>query len=238
VTRNVAFCLCLIADLPPGGFFVPHLISQFPPVALSSSLTACAASPSLESCASHLRPPPLLPPLWDSAATSQSVRGPVFLRSRRYVVCIQCLTTLLLRRHRHRPATTCGRPNLLPLSGAVLALLLWGARHRHFPLTSPFSRPYLLPSPLLPRVCLSFRRRRVPHTGMSKLAHPTCARPHSSPLCGRLLLPRSPVASVLLSGGPNFLPVMSLPDPVPIGSACVGEGSHCRCRECVIAAFQ
>jgi len=57
---------------------------------------------------------------------------------------------------------------------------------------------------------------------MSRLSHPTCARPHCSPLCGRLLLPCSPVASVLLSGRPTFLPVVSLPDPVPVGSACVG----------------
>ena len=62
---------------------------------------------------------------------------------------------------------------------------------------STFSYPFLLPSPLLPRVCLSFCRCWVPHTHMSKLAHPTCTCPHCSPLCGRLLLPRSPVASLL-----------------------------------------
>ena len=127
-------------------------------------------------------------------------------------------------------------PSSRPVSGRRCALSLLGARHRRFPVTSsltpfhriPSRRPQVSPCAWLP----------LPFTsGLSHRHVKSCASSLLPP-CVRNLHLRSPVVSVLLSGGPAFLPVVSLPDPVPVGSATVGEGSLCRCRECVIAAVR
>ena len=127
MTRNVAFCLSLLTSFL-GVFFFNFPFQLAVPLFLESCLQA--------ECQLHLWRGT---PISDSCfiLKSHCVRGLSFSQRRVPHTCMSNLAH-----------PTCARPHCFPPLGRVLALLLWGTRHSHFPVTSHFSvpsRPYLLP---------------------------------------------------------------------------------------------